>query len=162
MKPCSTRIRFRQCTRRCLVVCTYLSLLGFALASTAGVALLGRDLASVFGRSFIGLHAVFAFVLSYATGLLEGMPGNYLDERQRALRDRAHFVAFIPANWYIFGIVLSLGLANHWFQEPVFIVLVLSVGLAILMLAGAYVAWLEPDPMEENPGTLNDIKEIKL
>lgn len=152
MKLHSTRIRFPQRTRRRLVVGAYFSLLGFALAFTAGEVLLGRDLAAVFSWGFIGLYVVFGLVLACATGLLEGMPGNYLDERQQALRDRAHCVAFIPVNWYIVGIVLSLGRANHWFQEPVFIVLVISLGLAILMLTGAYVAWLEPDPVGEDAG----------
>jgi hypothetical protein len=149
VKPISTRIRFRQRTRRLLVVSAYLSLLAYSLALTAGVALLGRDVALVIGWGFIGLFVVLGLVLAYATGLLEGTPGNYLDERQRALRDRAHYVAFIPANWYILGIALSIGLANHWFQEPVFIVLVISLGLAILTLTGAYVAWLEPDPVDD-------------
>lgn len=144
------RIRFRQRTRRALVLGAYLSLLAYALAFTAGVTLLGRDVAVVLGWGFIGLFIVFSVLLAYATGLLEGTMATYLDERQQALRDRAHYVAFIPANWYIIGIILSIGLANHWFQEPVFVVLVISVGLAILSLTGAYVAWLEPDPVEED------------
>ncbi len=150
MKPLSTRIRFHQRTRRALVVGAYLSLLGYALALTAGVALLGRDVALVLGWGFIGLFVVLGFVLAYATGLLEGMPDRYLDERQQALRDRAHRIAFIPVNWYIIGLAISLGFANHWFQQPAFAVLVITVGLAILMLVSAYVAWLEPDPVEEN------------
>jgi hypothetical protein len=92
MKLHSTRIRFRQRTRRRLVVSAYFSLLGLALAFTAGEVLLGRDLAAVFGWGFIGLYIALGLALAYATGFLEGMPGNYLDERQQALRDRAHLI----------------------------------------------------------------------
>jgi hypothetical protein len=34
-------------------------------------------------------------------------------------------------------------------DAPVFIVLVIGLGLAILTLTGAYVAWLEPDPVRD-------------
>ncbi len=98
---------------------------------------------------FIGFYLVLAFVLAYATGLLDAMPSRYLDERQQALRDRAHRLAYVPVNYFVLGILLSLGLANHWFQEPIFIALVSALGLAIFILPAVIIAWLEPDPVKD-------------
>lgn len=71
----------------------------------------------------MGLYAVLGLTLLYGTGLLDAMPSSYLDERQQALRNRAHRLAFVPVNYYILGMLLSLNLANHWFQEPFFIIM---------------------------------------
>jgi hypothetical protein len=145
IKPYSTRVRFSQRTRRRLVIVAYLSLLSYALTW-----LLGDGVAQALTWAFISLYLVLVFTLAYATGLLEGMADRYLDERQQALRNRAHRLAFIPVNYFVLGILLSLNLANHWFQEPVFIALVSALGLAIFTLPATLIAWLEPDPVEES------------
>lgn len=151
MKPYTTRIRFSQRTRRRLVVTAYLSLVGFALTLTAGKALWGQAAAlSLLCGIFIGSYLLLAVALAYAIGLQDGMPDSYLDERQRALRDRAHRIAFVPVNYYIVGISLTLGLANHWFQQPFFMGLAIAVGFGVISLPSAYIAWLEPDPIEES------------
>lgn len=146
IKPYSTRVRFSQRTRRRLAIGLYLSLLSFALTWLA----LGGEVARPLTWVFMGLYAVLGLTLVYATGLLDGMPSRYLDERQQALRDRAHQLAFIPVNYFVLGILLSLSLANHWFQEPVFIAVATVLGLAIFTLPATLIAWLEPDPVEES------------
>lgn len=141
IKPYSTRVRFSQRTRRRLVMVPYLSLLAYALAWLFG---------SELHWAFISLYVVSQFILAYATGLLEGMADRYLDERQQVLRNRAHRLAFVPVNYYIIGILLSLNLANNWFQEPFFVALVSALGLVIFTLPAALIAWLEPDPIAED------------
>ena len=141
IKPYSTRVRFSQRTRRCLVMVAYLSLLAYTLAWLFG---------SELRWAFISLYVVLQLILAYATGLLDGMPASYLDERQETLRNRAFRLAFVPVNYYIIGILLSISLANHWLQERFFIALVVALGLGIIMLPAAFIAWLEPDPIEEN------------
>ncbi|MBS3966435.1 MAG: hypothetical protein KGZ60_04190 [Truepera sp.] len=145
MKLLSTRIRFSQRTRRSLVIIAYLSLLSFVLTQ-----LLGEEVAQALRWAFICLYLVLVFTLAYATGLLDAMQSRYLDERQETLRNRAHRLAFVPVNYFVLGILLSLNLANHWFEEPVFIALVSALGTAIFTLPAVIIAWLEPDPVEES------------
>lgn len=105
---------------------------------------------SLLSGIFIGSYLLLAVALAYAIGLQDGMSDSYLDERQRALRDRAHRIAFVPVSYYIVGISLALVLANHWFQQPFFMGLVIAVGLGVTSLPSAYIAWLEPDPVQED------------
>jgi hypothetical protein len=146
MKPFGSHVRFSQRARRGLIIGLYLCLLGFVLTWWLPLV---AEVAYPLRWVFMGLYAVLGLTLVYGTGLLDAMPSRYLDERQQALRDRAHRLAYVPVNYFVLGILLSLGLANHWFQEPIFIALVSAFGLAIFMLPAVIIAWLEPDPVKD-------------
>ncbi len=136
-----SNIRFRRSTRRRAVVFAHLIL----VTALAAGAMVSFNVAVL----LTGVFVLLSFWLAYATGFLESLPNRYLDERQRALRDRAHRFALVLANVYVGGIVLTVIFANAWYQEPFFVLLVFILGLAVLNLVPSYIAWLEPDPLTE-------------
>jgi hypothetical protein len=80
--------------------------------------------------------------------LLDAQPDARLDERQQRVRDHAHRAVYPFVSWYVVGFLLLVGGNPNVLEGPLW-GLILSGGLAVLVLPTIYIAWLEPDPPAE-------------
>ena len=109
-----------------------------------------------FGMFLLALYLFFITWLNKSTSNIATAKSRKLDERQRALRDRAYRVTYtafvlyaafmVAVNGLGFGdVVVSYGVVE---QSVNFILLTLNL-FVLATLPILYVAWLEPDPPED-------------
>lgn len=100
----------------------------------------------------ITIVSVFA-LYGYGQGRM-GYPKHSLDERQRAMHDRALVVSYGVVTTAV-GIVLG-GLAGWAMNEPIVIEMsalvpfLIAAGLYVPVLPFAALAWIEPDPPSDD------------
>ena len=152
-----TRIdRMSRRTRRIVAVVTLLGLPAmfawstFWLGTTVPSLLWGPVSFVLIGMTIVGSFVLYRYVRDRAD-----MPGRRLDERERALRDRAWILSYqVLSAVVVAGAVIS-GLAVFGFGRPVTLdaglvnALVLCVGVLLPVLPAAALAWNEPDAVEE-------------
>lgn len=124
--------------RRALVLGSLAALLFLILTPLLG---LGRG----FSWVSIGLYVLLSGGLAWSIGLLDAQPDARLDERQQRVRDHAHRAVYPFVSWYVVGLLLLVGGNPNVLEGPLW-GLILSGGLAVLVLPTIYIAWLEPDP----------------
>lgn len=143
----------RQAVRRALVV-------GLLVVCACLVAI-GALPADVASGSFVFLLVLLVLLnvaLGQATLRMASAPETAVDERQEALRNRAHTIAYA-----LLAVVVGGSVAVAWLAGPVTRSWITSAltgggaGLALLellfVLPGMVVAWLEPDHVPAEPGT---------
>ena len=114
------------------------------------------------GFGFLGMFLLLLYIfvitwLNKSTSNIATAKSRKLDERQRALRDRAYRVTYAAFVWYAFFMVAVSGLGfgdvvvpYGVVEQPVDFIL-LALNLFVLgTLPILYVAWLEPDPPTED------------
>lgn len=79
-----------------------------------------------------------------ATGFIADKRGRALDERQRRVRDRAYFYAYLWLAGVAIVVYLIAGRRDYG-------TLVMYVLLSYVILPSSVIAWLEPDPIPEPP-----------
>ncbi|ADI15604.1 hypothetical protein [Truepera radiovictrix] len=133
--------------RRALVLASAAVLAAGVLVALAGVSGLAL-------WALIGCYALGSAGLSWSVGFVDALPDRALDERQQAVRDRAHRAAYPAVSWYVLALLALLGGYPAAFTGP-WRMLVAAAGLAALMLPTWIVAWLEPDPTPDEPDALS-------
>ena len=152
-----TRIdRMSRRTRRIVAVVTLLGLPAmfawstFWLGTTVPSLLWGPVSFVLIGMTIVGSFVLYRYVRDRA-----GMPGRRLDERERALRDRAWILSYQVLSAVVVAGAVITGLTVFGFGRPVTLdgglvnALVLCVGVLLPVLPAAALAWIEPDAVEE-------------
>jgi len=152
-----TRIeRMSRRTRRIVAVATLLGLPAmfawstFWLGTTVPNLVWGPVSFVLIGMTIVGSFVLYRYVRDRAD-----MPGRRLDERERALRDRAWILSYQVLSAVVVAGVVITGIAVFVIGRPVTLdaglvnALVLCVGVLLPILPAAALAWIEPDAVEE-------------
>ena len=153
---------FKQSARRFLVITFFL--VPFVAGTAAGYI---NSLWSLLFAPFAIVPIVCFLWLVGATGARADSPDEYLDERERSLRDHAHRIAY----WVLSGILggifgLVAGFISTREAEYVLLqvsdfarldvlVYLLAFWALFLGLPTTIIAWLEPDPLEDEETQFN-------
>lgn len=142
-----------QVRRRLLVTLMYLGLVAYG-----GAVVLGGERWWVllsFGPLFVAIAIHFRFILPIAKEVNKKIPN--LDERQLALRDRAHYRAYqILGVLFVLTIVYAMlatvldgvGLPTPETSAQ-FSGLIFLLTLLVASLPASMIAWFEPDPVPD-------------
>ena len=95
------------------------------------------------GGGIVGIAVTIAawcswWVLRISTRTVAELPERFLDERQRAVRNRAYFYAYLILGWISVSVNDSLTFTATWVQA---LGLVLCLSLFISLLPSMVVAW---------------------
>jgi hypothetical protein len=130
-----------QSQRRGLVVVAVATLAVVALSPWTGVG-------GVLMWGLLGAYVLLNAWLGWSIGFVDSFSDRFLDERQRGVRDRAHRLAYVVVSWYVLALLILMGRSPEVFGGDAR-ALLLAAGLAVLVLPGWIIAWLEPDPPAE-------------
>jgi hypothetical protein len=157
VSPSRWRIdRLSRRTRRIVAVATLLGLpamfawSSFWLGTSVSNVLWGPISFGLIGITLVGALVLYRYVRNRAD-----LPGTGLDERERALRDRAWILSYqiLAAVVVLLGAAVVIPVLG--FGRPVTVdaqlatAIALCLGVLLPLLPAAALAWLEPDLIEE-------------